>query len=330
MSQIKFSIIIPTYKRELLLKEAINSALSQISDATFEVLIVDNNAECCSPSPAQLISESFNDDRVEYVRNERNLGAFGNMNKAIQLAKYEYIVLLHDDDLLKENYLSIVNLVLSSNHDVDMIFTDKKVFINGKEISKHGIFRIAKNTNILSKKKNKIIKIKPNDFFINNIVGCPVGTLFRKSKALEIGGFDENSYPISDYTFWTEYSLKNNVYMIAKELAISRQEDNITLSAGMYERLFRECYKFQKQLIERDIAGGFLAKAYLYESLKIRNSALLAKTGKGIDINACYIDATGKAYHTDILKIIRAYAYLIKFIIGITFRYQFKFITIPE
>ena len=43
MSHINFSIIIPTYKRDVLLKEAVYSAVRQSVDISYEILVLDNN-----------------------------------------------------------------------------------------------------------------------------------------------------------------------------------------------------------------------------------------------------------------------------------------------
>ena len=273
----------------------------------------------------KIICDSFSDSRIKYIKNEKNLGAFGNMNRGIQLASNEFIVLLHDDDLLLENYLSTMKNALSTNEDIDMIFPDKKVIVNEKKAApKSGIYKIVNTLRKILTIDNALIKIRPEDFFIHNIVSCPVGVMFRKSRALKLGSFKENLYPIADYIFWTDYSFDNDVYFLPKEIAVSRQGDNITHSKGMFERLFRECYKFQKSLLESDVVKGSLAEAYLYESIKIKNNALVFKTESNIDLDDCYRDLTGDKYRLNMIRSLKSYVYLMRFTFSVIFRLIFQ------
>ena len=85
----KFTIAIPAYKKEYL-EEAIRSVMAQ-SFADFELLILDDD----SPNDLQSIVCKFNDKRIRYYRNERNVGALNvvkNWNKCLDLAEGEYII----------------------------------------------------------------------------------------------------------------------------------------------------------------------------------------------------------------------------------------------
>ena len=75
----KVSILIPTYKREILLKEAIDSALNQFSFDDYQVIIIDNNPErnCLTE---KLINE-INNEKILYYKNSVNIGMFGNWNR---------------------------------------------------------------------------------------------------------------------------------------------------------------------------------------------------------------------------------------------------------
>ncbi len=91
----KVSICIPTYNRAHLVGEAIESALAQEYD-DFEVLVSDN---CSTDATAEVVAR-YQDAGVRYVRADHNRGYVGNLNRCLELAEGEYVMILYDDDLL--------------------------------------------------------------------------------------------------------------------------------------------------------------------------------------------------------------------------------------
>ncbi len=94
---------IPTYNRASLLREAIESVLAQ-SYASFRLIVSDNGSEDDTAS----VVRSFDDQRIQYVRAQRNTGPLANFNRLIGLAETEYVVLLCDDDIMYPEYLRTV------------------------------------------------------------------------------------------------------------------------------------------------------------------------------------------------------------------------------
>ena len=89
------SIIIPTYNREVLLKDAILSVLGQ-TYKNFELIIVDD----CSKYDIKKIADSFKDNRIKYFRHEKNSGVSASCNTGIKKASGNYVFILNDDDLI--------------------------------------------------------------------------------------------------------------------------------------------------------------------------------------------------------------------------------------
>ncbi len=94
----KLSIVIPTYNRAEYLKKCLNSVLAN-DYQNLEILVCDNASE----DNTLKIINSFNDTRLKYLRNEKNIGPERNVLKLLQNASGEYIFFLTDDDLLNEN-----------------------------------------------------------------------------------------------------------------------------------------------------------------------------------------------------------------------------------
>ncbi|MDX3912915.1 MAG: glycosyltransferase family 2 protein [Pseudosphingobacterium sp.] len=99
---VEFSICIPAYKSRYL-QSCIESILQQTID-NFELIILND----CSPEPVDLIVQQFEDNRIHYYRNDKNVGAINlvdNWNKCLSLAKGKYLMIMGDDDELEPNYL---------------------------------------------------------------------------------------------------------------------------------------------------------------------------------------------------------------------------------
>ena len=97
------SIAIPAYKKAFL-ADAISSALGQ-NYQDIELIIVNDH----SPEDINGVVESFDDPRIRYYENERNLGKRSivlNWNKCLEYARGEYFVLLCDDDLLDADFVT--------------------------------------------------------------------------------------------------------------------------------------------------------------------------------------------------------------------------------
>lgn len=120
----KFSIIIPTYNRKLILKRAIESVLAQtIND--FEIIVVDDGS---TDDTSELIN-IFPDVKYQY---QENKGVSTARNTGANLAVGEWLLFLDSDDVLfpdaLENFLRGVD---DGNFDIIMagvtIISDKSV-----------------------------------------------------------------------------------------------------------------------------------------------------------------------------------------------------------
>lgn len=94
-NKIKFSILIPTKDRLNLLKEAVNSILSQ-SYSNWELIIVDN----CSRDNVEDYIISLKDERIVYYIQPNPVSVTENWNTANDLATGDYMIMLGDDDAL--------------------------------------------------------------------------------------------------------------------------------------------------------------------------------------------------------------------------------------
>ncbi len=108
-------IFLPTYHRPELLRKTIQSVLQQTVKIE-HICVLDNGG---FPETRELLSE-FESTHIEYV-DTRHLGHWGNLLAAQQRLSCEYVLLLHDDDLIHPEYIEVAFKVLNANARVNLL-----------------------------------------------------------------------------------------------------------------------------------------------------------------------------------------------------------------
>ena len=216
------SIVIPTYKRPQTLRMTIESALGQNNFDYFVIIVCDNNPERNDETEQYI--DSIQDNRIKYYKNSENIGLFGNWNRIFELSESSYTVIIHDDDLLCADFLSVTYKVMTSHQEVDMLYVTP-ILWNENEMDlpkgiKYNDFHIT--------------KIEEKDLLLGNPF-APTGMIVKTDKILESGGFDEKLYPASDFYFNTKAILNMNVFFLKEKLYI-------------YRRAINTCFKLETQL----------------------------------------------------------------------------------
>jgi glycosyltransferase involved in cell wall biosynthesis len=117
------TIGIPTYNRaDSYLKQAIQSAVSQ-TYKNIEIVISDN----CSTDHTEALVRSFNDSRIRYFRQSKNIGMLNNSNFCLEKAKGAYFIQLHSDDLLDPDFVSVCMKAANYDTDIGIILTGARV-----------------------------------------------------------------------------------------------------------------------------------------------------------------------------------------------------------
>jgi len=131
-----FSIVIPTYNHEDLLKQALQSVLDQ-HYVNWEVLVVDNN----SNDHTNEVVLNFNDNRIKLLK-IHNMGVIAkSRNMGINAAKGEWLAFLDSDDYWYPTRLAIVAEKIQRADVYDVISTNEIVVnqqVGTRKIRKYG------------------------------------------------------------------------------------------------------------------------------------------------------------------------------------------------
>lgn len=192
------SVIITTFNRSNLLPRAVNSVLKQTYQ-NLEIIIVD---DCSTDNTLQVI-KNFSDERIKYIKNNKNLGLAASRNIGIKASKGEYISFLDDDDELLPNKVA-EQIELFKNANVDVVYCGMIRKYNGKTV------RLS-----ISTFRGYILE--------HILVSSPSGihSLLIKRRCLEkIGLFDETFPAFEDWDLWIRLSEKCVFDLVNKFLVI--------------------------------------------------------------------------------------------------------------
>lgn len=187
-----FSIIIPTYNRDIKLNKAIKSVIDQ-SYCNWELIVVDDG----STDSTKDVVKSYKDKRIRYHW-QKNKELSGARNAGIELAKATYVSFLDDDDAFEEDHLIRVKEVIDQHTNEICIYkTGLILCYNGKE-------------NRIKLFESDIIH--PVTYLSENV--CGMHSLIFHRDIFEYHGFREDQYLFEDEFFLYNVFLDYKVYSI--------------------------------------------------------------------------------------------------------------------
>ena len=206
MNTKRVSFILPAFKRQFFAK-AIASILAQtVSD--FDLIIVDD----ASPEKLAEVVNQFNDPRIRYYRNDRNIGGtnlISNWNLALSYAQSEFCVLASDDDIYHPEYLERM-LFLAARYPSVNLFHCRILMIDGDD-TPIGISPCRPEYErcldfVFDRAVNRVLQVAPEFFF-------------RREPLVAQGGFVD--FPLawySDDATWMMLARKNGVAYCSETL----------------------------------------------------------------------------------------------------------------
>jgi glycosyltransferase involved in cell wall biosynthesis len=198
----KVSVIIPTYNRLPMLKEAVNSVLAQDFE-DFELIVVDDGS---TDGTADEIKQYGG--RVKLLQHSENRGVSAARNGGILHAKGKYIAFLDSDDLWVKGKTRIQVAFLDENPHYPLCYTDEIWIRRGKRVNPK--IKHAKYSGWIFEKCLPLCTISPSS------------AMMRKTLFSKVGLFDEALPVCEDYDFWLRVSARFPIFFINKKLIIKR------------------------------------------------------------------------------------------------------------
>lgn len=234
------SIIITTYAGGSVLSRSISSVLQQ-SYHNWELIVVDDNnpGTLERRDTEQIMKNYVNDERIQYIKHEKNKNGSAARNTGIRNAKGIYIAFLDDDDVFFPNRIERCVFELKEHPECDSVLANV-IVTDGSEVI------------------DVIEQVKHTDPLRDMFFGNPLGTgsnLFLTKKAIDLlDGFDDSFLRRQDVEFMIRFYKKfKSVYV---------NENLVVKIVGKREKVIIDYQKFRK--IEKHFIAAFYDIIYEY------------------------------------------------------------------
>lgn len=208
MSKAEITIIMPVYNAEKYLKNAIESVLSQTYDK-FVFLIINDG----SRDDSEKIILSYSDERIKYIKNEKNLGIVKTLNKGLELVKTRYLARMDADDVCDKRRLELQIKEMEENPEIALLGTWAELINEDGNV-------IGELTPFVEDKQIKTALLFSNIFVHSSV-------MIRQSVLKENGWqYNINHKAVEDYGLWLKISFKYNVKILPQKLLKYRLNTN--------------------------------------------------------------------------------------------------------
>src|SRR4030042_7025637 len=111
------SVIIPTFNREHIIAQSLESVLWQ-SFSDYEIIVVDDGS---TDNTGEFLRKHYG-DKIRYIAKSQNGGLSAARNAGIELSRGTYIAILDDDDLWLPDKLGLQVDLLEKNLGVSLVY----------------------------------------------------------------------------------------------------------------------------------------------------------------------------------------------------------------
>jgi glycosyltransferase involved in cell wall biosynthesis len=197
------SVVTCTYNRCHLLPRAVESVLDQTYE-DFELVIIDDG----STDDTREVVNSYDDDRIKYIRHETNRGGVAARNTGIKSAEGDFIAILDDDDSWEPEKLEQqIAKFEDLNKEYGLVYTGRIIQEEDKTITTRPTYKGDIYEQLL--RKNFI----------------PSETVLVRSECFdELGLFDDSFRSCIDWDMWTRISREYKFSYVDKVLATTYRD----------------------------------------------------------------------------------------------------------
>lgn len=212
------SIIMPSYNTAQYIRQSIQSVLAQ-TYLNWELIIVD---DCSSDNTENVVSVFLNDNRIKFLKNERNSGAAVSRNRALREARGKWIAFLDSDDLWEPEKLE-KQIAFMEENNYKFTYTDYRIRLNGELLPYV----------YTGPKKITAHKLKNYCYF------STITVMYDREYVglVQIADIKKNN----DYALWLKVIEKTLCYRFPMCLSVYVKHDN-SISSGSKIKLIRHHY----------------------------------------------------------------------------------------
>jgi glycosyltransferase involved in cell wall biosynthesis len=210
------SVILPTYNGAAYIAAAIASVQVQ-SYTNWELIIIDDGSTDGTDALIQPLIRA--DNRIQYIKNEQNLGIQKALNQGIALAKGEYIARIDDDDRWIDA-AKLENQVARFESEQDLVLLGTGAILIDDTEHQIGKYTLVESDGAI---RNRILS---KNCFVHSSV------MFRAEAARTVGGYSGEVYArhVEDHELWLRLGTIGRLANIARP-AVALMIRSATLTA---------------------------------------------------------------------------------------------------
>ncbi|MGC2062960.1 MAG: glycosyltransferase, partial [Thermodesulfovibrionales bacterium] len=227
----KVSVCIPVYNGSDYIAESIESVMGQTYRA-FELIVCDN----CSTDNTEEIVRGFDDPRIRYIRNPKNLGLVGNANRCLELADGIYICILHHDDVMLPDNLERKVRLLDEHPNVGFVHSNIIVIDSTGEVVSWNIWNEDSRRDYI---ENGVPVFQRQLSYLPFGASIFIGAVLARRECYDrLGGFSSDLPHCNDSEMWMRMALFYDVACIGTPLVKYRVHPTSTSTSwGDYNTL---------------------------------------------------------------------------------------------
>lgn len=270
-AEAEYTFGVPTYKRYAELEDALDSIYEQKTKIKFNVIVSDNNPEQDDETALMIKKKYGARKNLFYFKNQESIGSTNNWNRLFQYCKTKYLIMLHDDDVLFNNYLEAMDYFVKRMPNVSALNCRKITWDGKSEIRHHGT------------PSREIIRHNIYTNFLHFSFGTPSGCLFNLADVREIGGYNEEYGNALDYTLIMELLLRGKLCVQTKnELMLYRWGNNASTKFEVLHNLLENDYRLKCDVAESAKISSWVKEMFCYFDIKIRLRSIKKINGKSL------------------------------------------------
>ena len=213
---LNWTIALPTYHGQQYLAETLASVLAQ-TDQNFELIVCDDGS---NDDTLKIVAEMCG-SRARIISNASGnpFGLAGNWNRCVEQSNGEWVTILHQDDLLKPDFIEFHRKVVGLNSDLGMLTGPAPLIDslgNTVEVEIEQEFQWPEADLVVWP-----IHALSRVLVRSNPIRCP-STSIRRDLHLQSGGFDGRWKYVVDWDFWHRIGQLGAVGLTGKVLANQR------------------------------------------------------------------------------------------------------------
>lgn len=239
------TIVLTTYKRPGLLKQALESALNQVDFEDYQIIVADNEGVDINTETetAKLVS-GYQDEKILYYRHVKTIDF--KMDYAARLARSKWICFMHDDDILASNHLMAMSGIVREHQKIKFLSCTFKTFYD--EISEEAFREMT-----APRRGACQIRKYPRAYTCLGYYPGWLGAFIDRKAYISTGGIPTLSTGIGDYCMVGKFMYRYGVYEMKAgvPLYLRRAWSGQATATDTWKRLYAMEYHYHVYMTKK-------------------------------------------------------------------------------